>query len=218
MQNPEAVMLRFLPELRIERKAHTRGETFFLTQSQMVSAWRAQSGYVYRPYHPMLLSETYAVMQAKFMHEALKQFHDFQMAVIGTPPQETYEAGVFVCLEFAYVFTAFLAMCYRAHWKKEIGRHKLAVGWAANSVAQGNERLPDNHALIVAIEKTQIGVEIVLWEPQLESFYAKYRELQKDMTASDGAKRRELQDVAQTIRVVPRGRANCSQFYVSVWH
>lgn len=218
-QSELTLMQQFLPELQVEQKEGVRSsEPFSLTPQQVMRVWRAQGGWAYPPYHPMLLSASYAVVKADFIHEALKSFHDFQMAVIGTPPQETYEDGVFVCLEFAYVFKSFLAMCYRTHWRHEMGRHKLAVGWAVNSVAKGNERLPDDHALIVAIEKTHTGVEIVLWEPQLESFYAKYRELQRDTISSEESKRQALQDVAQTIRAVPRGRANCSQFYVSVWH
>jgi len=152
-----------------------RGYVTF-SREQLYSIWKQAGGYVQIPLHPMAFSLSYIVLEKDFMHTILKQFHSYHVAATGMPPQELYQEGVFVCVEFAKHACDYVDLCHRLYWKKSVGKHKPGLAWATNWMGQWNERIPDNHALLIVAEMKDDGrIGLGLWEPQLESIYAKYQ-------------------------------------------
>lgn len=140
-----------------------------LSRESLRAIYRNQGGAIL----PWCLSPSYFVLDRDWIFSALKSYHDFQRAVTGRPPQNIYTEGIYNCVEFAEGFVAFLDLCHVLHWKSSVGKGKLGVGWACNTIPKSD--VPGNHAMNLVLTKSPKG-QVELWaiEPQLESIYAQY--------------------------------------------
>jgi len=115
---------------------------------------------------PRCFSVRYILPDDGWMHEALAKFHAFNLAVTGKQPHDLYQPDVYVCMEFAWDFKAFLHTCHVLHWQKDVGNAKMAVGFGATGVKRSPE-IPSRHAMILIVKKTRDGYAICGKEPQL---------------------------------------------------
>ena len=140
----------------------SRGNYAYVTPTIIRTAFRTQHGSIW----PRCFSARYILPDDRWMHEALVNFHAFQLAVTGKQPKYLYQKGVYVCPEFAWDFKAFLHLCHVLHWTHEIGDAKIAVGFGVTG-AQESSDVPAKHALTLIVKKQKGDYQICGKEPQL---------------------------------------------------